>query len=107
MMNRVYSTAGIVIVIGVLLMFSGQALLMATSDKYWDDAAYGLDQWAADGKKRDQYAAISNFGLTIVGLGLAIMAFGLASQRPSQLQFREVPSNIPLEQYPQPPQSPR
>ena len=105
-MNRVYSTAGIVIVIGAFLMFTGQALFMSTSDTYWDNAAYGLDQWAAEGKKRDQYALISSFGLTIVGLGVAILAFGLASQRPSQLQFREVPSNIPLEQYPQPPQSP-
>ena len=108
MMNRVYTTAGIVIVIGVLLMFSGQALYMANSNAYWDKAAYGpLDQWVAEGKRLDQYASISNIGLIIVGLGLAILAFGLASQRPSQLQFREVPSNIPLEQYPQPPpQSP-
>ncbi len=108
MANATYTTAGIIIVIGVLIMAGGQALYSANSNAYWDKAAYGpLDQWVAEGKKLDMYATISNVGLIIIGLGLAILAFGLARDRPSQLQFREVPSHIPLEQYPQPPQPPQ
>lgn len=100
-------TAGIIIVLGVLIMATGQALYSANSNAYWDKAAYGpLNQWVAEGKKLDMYMAISNLGLIVVGLGLAVLAFGLAMQRPSQLQFREVPSHIPLEQYPQSPQPP-
>ena len=104
MMNRVYSTAGIVIVIGVLVMASGQAVYATTSSDFWD--SYYSGEVLELGKKLDMYLVVTNVGLMIIGLGLAIMAFGLASQRPSQLQFREVSSNIPLEQYPQPPQSP-
>ncbi len=107
MMNRVYLTAGVVIVIGVFVMIVGQVLFMASSNNFWKYNYGPYDLQAAEGEKRDQYTAITFFGLIIMGLGISIMAFGLASQRPSQLQFREVPSHIPLEQYPQPPQPPQ
>ena len=107
-MNKFFLTAGIVIVIGVLLMATGQALYSARSNDYWDKAAYGpLDQWANDGKMMNQYVAISNVGLIFVCLGLAIVAFGLAMGRSTSVQFREVPSSIPLQQLPpEPPRSP-
>jgi len=107
-MNKVFLTAGIVIIVGVLLMVTGEALYSATTNDYWDKAAYGpLTEWVAEGKKLDQYAAIMNVGLIIMGLGLGIVAFGLATQRQGQVQFREVPSHIPLQQYPQEPQPPQ
>ena len=88
-------------------MAVGVVLFTTASDDYWNKYPYETFVEVANaGKKMDQYTAVTNFGLIIVGLGLAVLAFGLASQRPSQLQFREVPSHIPLEQYPQPPQSP-
>ncbi len=106
-MNKVFLTAGIVIIVGVLMMAAGEALYSSTSNTYWDKAAYGpLTEWVAEGKKLDQYMAISNTGLIFLGLGLAIIAFGLAVEKPTRVQFREVPSHIPLEQYPQPPQPP-
>lgn len=93
--------------VGVVLMAAGQALYSANNQKYWDYAAYGpLDQWVIEGQKLDQYMAVFNIGLIVVGFGLAVLAFSLARQRPS-VQFREIPSHIPLEQYPQAPQQPQ
>jgi len=103
-MKRIYLTAGIAIVIGVLLMATGQALYSANSTSYWDNFPYFSNEVAAAGKRQDQYMAISNVGTMMMGLGLAIIAFGLATEgRP--VQFREIPSSIPLQQYPSPPES--
>ena len=107
MMNRIFTTAGIVIVVGMLLMVVGQVLFSANSSTFWKYNYGPFDQQAAEGKKRDTYTGIFNLGLIIVGLGLAIIAFGMATQRPPLVQFREVPSHISLEQYPQPPQPPK
>ena len=107
-MNRVFLTAGIVIVIGLAAMATGQALYMANSNAYWDNVAYmPYERWANEAKQQDMYMTISNIGLMIMGLGLAVIAFGLAKERPSQIQFREVPSHIPMQSYPQPPQPPQ
>ncbi len=102
-MSRVFKTAGVIIVIGVFFMAIGQTLYSATSDDFWNKYPYDV---TPEGRLLDQYSAVTNVGIMIIGLGLAIIAFGLARQQPS-LQFREVPSNIPLDQYPQAPQPPQ
>ncbi len=108
MMKRAYAAAGAVIVLGVIIMASGLALFMAASSDYWNALPYGLAGDVAQlGKKVSEYQALMDLGILIIGVGLAVLAFALANDRPSQLQFREVPSHIPLEQYPQPPQPPQ
>jgi hypothetical protein len=107
-MNSIFLTAGIVTIIGFVAMASGQALYMANSDDYWDNVpTMPYERWAVEAKQQDMYTTISNIGLMIMGLGLAIVAFGLAKERRPQIQFREVPSHIPMQDYPQPPQPPQ
>jgi len=106
-MNNIFLMAGIVTIIGFVAMASGQALYMANSNDYWDNVAFQpYERWAKEAKQQDMYMTISNIGLMIMGLGLALVAFGLAKDRPSQMLFREVPSHIPMQNYPQPPQPP-
>lgn len=104
-MNKVLLTSGIVVLIGVAIMAIGYAMYAGASSSYWDAAAYGtIDEWVSEGKKSDMYWMVANVGLMVAGIGVAILAFGLAAAEPKPGSFRPVETQIPLAQYPsQPP----
>jgi len=106
-MNRAFVAAATVIVVGLITTIAGQVLYLANSSDYWDNIAYHpYEQWANEAKQQELYMIITNLGTILMGFGLAVIAIGLARERPPQVQFREVPSKIPMQQYPQPPQTP-
>ena len=105
-MNKTLLSAGIVVIVGVVIMAIGQAMYVGASNSYWDAAAYGtVEEWLDEGKRSDLYMMVSDVGLMIVGVGVAILAFGLAATEPKPATFRPVETQIPLTQYP--PQPPR
>lgn len=103
-MNKTYLTAGIVIVIGVIIMAISVAMMLAISPDYWHDIAYGsAEDYIEDGKLADVFNAIFDVGLLVVFMGIAIVAFGLATAEPKPQQYRPVETMIPSMQYPPPP----
>lgn len=106
-MDRTHLTAGIVIMIGVVIMAMASAMILAISPHYWNDVGYGtVDDFVKDGKQADLYSTLLDVGLMVVFIGIAIMAFGLASAEPKPQQPRQVETMIPPQQY-QPPQYPQ
>lgn len=99
--DRTYLTAGIVIMIGIVLMAMAVAMILAISPNYWNDVAYGtVEDYIKDGKQADLYGALFDVGLMVVFIGIAIIAFGLATARPEPIQYRPVETMIPPQQYP-------
>jgi uncharacterized membrane protein len=100
-MNKIYLSAGIVILIGVVIMAIAVAMLLAISATFWNDLAYGtVEDYIADGKQADLYSVFYDIGLLIVFVGIAIMAFGFASTHSQTPQYRQVETMIPPTQYP-------
>jgi hypothetical protein len=101
-MDRTYLSAGIVILVGVVVMAIAVAMILAISPNYWNDIQYGTEaDWVKDGKQLDMFGAILDAGLLTVFVGIAIMAFGLASSFSPPQQYRPVETMIPPQQYPQ------
>jgi len=99
-MNRTFLSAGIVIIIGVVIMAMAVAMMLAISPNYWNDLQYGTESdWVSDGKQADLFSAIMDVGLLVVFVGVAIMAFGLATAEPKPAQYRPVETIIPPQQY--------
>jgi LPS O-antigen subunit length determinant protein (WzzB/FepE family) len=99
-MDRTYLSAGIVILVGVVVMAIAVAMLLAISPNYWNDIEYGTTaDWVKDGKQADMFSAILDVGLLVVFVGIAIMAFGLASSFSPPPQYRPVETMIPPQQY--------
>jgi hypothetical protein len=106
-LDKTHLTAGVMIVVGVVVMAMADAMILATSPKYWNDVGYGtVDDFVKDGKQLDMFSAIFDAGLLVVFVGIAIMAFGLASAVPKPQQPRQVETIIPPARY-QPPQYPQ
>ena len=102
--NKTLLSAGIVVLVGVVIMAIGLAMYAGASSSYWDAAAYGtVEEWLDEGKRADLYMMVANIGLMIVGVGVAILAFGLAATEPKPGTFRQVEAQVPLTQYPPPP----
>ena len=100
-MDKTYLTAGIVIMIGIVIMAMAIAMILAVSPNYWNDVAWGTtEDVVKDGKQADLYGALFDVGLMVVFIGIAIMAFGLATARPELTQYRPVETMIPPQQYP-------
>jgi len=105
-MNKTYLTAGVLIMVGVVIMAMAVAMILAISPNYWNDVAYGtVEDYIKDGKQADLYNALFDLGLLVVFVGIAIIAFGLATAEPKPQQYRPVETVIPPLQYspPQPP----
>jgi uncharacterized membrane protein YczE len=100
-MNRVLIVAGIVILIGIAVMAIGIALYAASSSDLWEASGYGpVEEYIKEGKKSDMYWIVSNVGLMVAGVGVAVMAFGLATAEPKPMSYRLVDTQIPLPPYP-------
>jgi len=98
--NKTHLSAGIVIIVGVVIMALAVAMILAISPNYWNDVQYGTTaDWVKDGKQADLYGAILDVGLLVVFVGIAIMAFGLATAEPKPAQYRPVETMIPPQQY--------
>lgn len=101
-MNKVVMSAGIVILIGLGMMMVFTAMYYVASNDYYDRVATGTtSEWVDAGKRLNLYGMISNFGLIVAGIGVAILAFGLASNGPKGVEFRQVETQVPAIQYPQ------
>jgi hypothetical protein len=107
-MNKTYMTAGIVMLVGIVIMAITVAMLIAISPNYWNDVAYGtMDEYIQDGKQADLINAFFDVGLLVFFIGIAIMAFGLATAEPKPSSFRQVETVMPLQQYQYPPSQPQ
>ena len=94
-------TAGVIVLVGIVVMVMGEAMYLATSSDYWDKAAYGTaEEWIAAGKQTDLFGFVFDLGMMIAGVGVAILAFGLASIDAKPPQFRQVDTQVPLQQFP-------
>ena len=100
-MDKTYLTAGILILVGIIIMAISMSMILAVSPDYWNDAAYGTtDDWVKTGKQLDLYYTIGNLGMIVAFFGIAVIAFGLATAEPKPQQYRPVETVIPPQQYP-------
>ena len=109
-MNKVVMSAGIVILVGLGTMMVFTAMYYVASNDYYDTLATGRTSDVVDaGKRLNLYDMVYSFGLIVAGIGVAILAFGLASNGRKGVEFRQVETPVPAIQYPQeqyPPPSP-
>ena len=98
--NKTYLLAGAVIMVGVVMMALATAMLLAMSPDYWDAVGYGTrEEVIQKGTEADQYGALFHVGLIVVFIGIAVMAFGLASARSETMRYRPPETVIPPVQY--------
>jgi hypothetical protein len=100
-LNKILMTAGVIVLIGIVVMAMGEAMYLATSSDYWNKAAYGTtDEWVTAGKQTDLFGFVFDLGMMIAGVGVAILAFGLALIEGRPQQFRQVETQVQLQQFP-------
>lgn len=100
-MNKILMTAGVIVLVGIVVMAMGEAMYLATSSDFWDKAAYGTaEEYVAAGKQTDLFGFAFDLGMMIAGVGVAILAFGLALIEGRPPQFRQVETQVPMQQFP-------
>lgn len=89
--------SGIVVLLGVAMMAVGVALYATVSGDLWEASAYGMaEDYVEIGKESDLYWIISEVGIMMAGIGVAMLAFGLAVAETRPMTYRMVDTRIPL-----------
>ena len=102
-LNKVFLVAGIVLLVGIVIIAISDLLLADANDNLWDQWWLGSDEdYMNAGKQVDKYALLWEAGFVTILVGAAIMAFGLATMEPRGIQYRQVETVIPPMQYPPP-----
>ena len=99
-MNKTLLSAGIVMLVGLVMMMIFNAMNYTASNDYYDTIMTGTAQQMVDaGKEVNLYGLLYHIGLIVVGLGVAILAFGLAVDSSKTERFRQVETEVSMKQY--------
>jgi len=83
-MKKIFLTAGIVIIIGIIILAVSAIMGYSEAGKYIDAMEIGAVADMADAARNGEtYNLMGNFGLLVGFLGIALLAFGFAMKKGS------------------------